>query len=300
MPAAKPAAEKAVRAIYRSLSSRLGLTGKILLHVAWILAVSLALLVTLAHARARAGIRDQLRATEAARIQQWSARHDAAIRGRDAWKMAEALSELQRDPYVVFAGLYDASGKPVARVGDEAAYERAHALNLVVGVRSGAGESSGAAQPAEPPLPGLTPEPRRAERPVPFKEGFREVVEASGGGEKDLLGWVEVTLTTAPLDALASRTLRPLVVLGLLIFSAGLILTWLLARSITVPLRLLGQNADRMAEGGLDVPFDEVPRPPDEVGDLATRLSIMAGRIRKDHEEMRDRIRRLEEERLSR
>ena len=283
-----------MRTLARRFLARIGLTGKLLLHVGWILAVTIGLLLYLTWAGARAGIRDELRVTQKVRIQQWSARHGPALRAKDAWKIAQAIEELARDPYVVFAGLYDAGGRSIAGAGDESSYQRPHRLDLIAAVRTGPGGAA-AAVAEGPPLPGLVRDPERAAQAAPFAERFREVLETSGGPGEEILGWVEVTLDTGPLDAVAWRAIRPLFLIAGLCFAGGLILTGLLARGVVVPLRLIRQNVDLVAEGGQDVPFDEVPRPVDEVGDLATRFSIMTGRIRRDYDNLMQRIRHLED-----
>jgi len=281
-----------MRESLRRVLSRLGLTGKFVVHVGWLLALSLALVVGVVHIRARTAIRDELRKTEIVRIERWASRHAAAIHDEDRWKIAEAVAEVGRDPYVVYAGFFDRFGRPTAHAGDETAYTASHTLDLLVPIRFDAsGRMPAPIHPENlPPLPGTVPDSREAARAVPFKERFREALEGEGRSGEDLRGWVEVTLSTTPLDALLTEMLWQVTAVAVLLFAAGLSLTWLFVRQVTAPLRMLAEHARWIAQGRLDEPFHLVPRPADEVGDLATQFSIMAARLKRSREELEARL----------
>src|SRR5262249_27321010 len=74
------------------------------------------------------------------------------------------------------------------------------------------------------------------------------------------------------------------------LLALGLLTTWLLVREIVVPIRALRRHVEWISEGRLDEPFHEVPRPPDEIGDLATRFAVMAGVLRSRREELEAQI----------
>jgi DNA-binding response OmpR family regulator/HAMP domain-containing protein len=101
---------------------------------------------------------------------------------------------------------------------------------------------------------------------------------------------VEVTLATEPLDGLLSGVVGQLAVLAALLLGSGILVTWTLAKQVVEPLRILRQHAIWISEGRLDEAFHHVPRPPDEVGDLATHFSVMAGILKGRREELEAQI----------
>jgi len=204
----------------------------------------------------------------------------------DRWKIAEALSDLGRDPFVVYAGFFDISGRSVAHQGDENAHDQAHRLDLLVPLRSEPASSGEAADSVSAPLPGTVPDPRSAARAVPLQERFQRALEGTGDTPESLLGWVEVTLATEPLDALLEGVVAQLIVVALLLLGVGALITWVLARQLVVPLKILREHAIWISEGRLDEEFHQVPRPADEVGDLATHFSVMAGILKARREEL--------------
>src|SRR5260221_4162218 len=210
-----------MRETSRRMLLRLGLTGKFLVHVGWILALSLSIMVGVTYLRARSTIRDELRKTEIVRIERWARRNIEAIHGVDRWKIAEALSDLGRDPFVVYAGFFDISGRSVAHQGDENAHDQAHRLDLLVPLRSEPASSGEAADSVSAPLPGTVPDPRSAARAVPLQERFQRALEGTGDTPESLLGWVEVTLATEPLDALLEGVVAQLIVVALLLLGVG-------------------------------------------------------------------------------
>jgi len=256
---------------------RIGLTGKLLFHVGWILAVSFGLVVTLTYLRARTAIRDEMRKIQVSRVQAWAAAHDAAIREGDRWKLAEAVGELSHAPYVVFAGVFDSTGNPIAQTGDEDAYERSRTLDLLIALKPGGARLS---RPGAPALPGLVAEAPAFGKPLPVPEKLRRVF-ASDSTSRRTFAWVAVTMTTAPLDSIADRVIFPVAGLAIVLFAAALTMTWLISRKVTEPIALLAATAEQMASGNLDGEFESIPRPQDEVGDLATRLSVLSVKLKR-------------------
>jgi DNA-binding response OmpR family regulator/HAMP domain-containing protein len=271
-----------VRTFLRRTLLRLGLTGKLLIHVGWITATACVLLVSVTWLRARAVILHELRDTELVRIDVWAEKHLAASESDDHWKLAEAIELLLRDPYVVYAGLFDRAGRPIAHTGDERAYLGSHSTDLLVSLRAGPGGGASVEIPplAGPPLPGLVSELRSGM--VPSSERWKDVLSDAGLRSENLLGWIEVTMDTGPLDRLLNGILGQLVALSAAIVILALMLTWFLSRRMTEPLRMLRANAASIAGGRIDGRFDHIPRPMDEIGELATQLSVMAGRLQRD------------------
>lgn len=271
---------------------RLGLTGKLLFHVGWILAVSFGLVVTLTYLRARTAIRDELRKIQVHRVQAWAAAHDPAIREGDRWKLAEAVEELSRAPYVVYAGVFDGMGNPIAQTGDEDAYLKRRTLDLLIALKPGGLRRP---SPGEPAVPGLVAEAPAFGKPLPIPERLRHVLSGDGSRGKTF-AWVAVTLTTDPLDALADGVILPVAVLAVALLLAALTLTWLVSRRVAEPLAQLAATAEQMAAGDLDGTFTSIPRPQDEVGDLATRLSVLSVKLKRSRSTLEEQNRKLREE----
>jgi len=273
-----------VKDTLRRILTRIGLTGKLLLLAGGLMTISLLLLSGIAHFRALATVHNELRKTETVRVGRWALRHAPAIQADDTWKISETLLEIGHDPYVVYAGFFDPSGRPAGHWGDESAYTRPHTLDILIPLRAESVRQGDLAGLFEgdangPPLPGMVSDPRAAARAVPFKERFRAALEGEGSSEGSLIGWVEVTMTTAPLDALLEAQAVTLAAASAALIAAGLMMTWFFARRAAVPLQMLADHADAIGEGRRDLPFHEVPRLADEIGDLAARMSIMAGRL---------------------
>ncbi len=283
--------ERRVRSRLRQLLFRLGLTGKLLFHFGWILALSIGLLVGLAHVRARATIRDELRKMELVRMERWATKHHRILEEDDRWRIAGAVEELLGDPYVVYAAVFDRTGQAVAQTGDREAYLQPHSLRLVARLRRGFPGEGRPFEEVTPPLPGVSGSAGEGGGPARFDERLRTVLDAAGLAGEDHLGFIEVDLSTAPLVSLANRVLWPLLLLAVAFFGAGLAITWALLRRVTAPLRMLREKSDLIAQGRLDETFDAVPRPPDEVGDLATHFSVMVGQIRRARERLEEEVR---------
>lgn len=282
-----------MRALLRRALHRLGLTGKLLLHVGLTLAISLGLLVGLSWWGAERTIRSELVKTQRVRVMEWAARHLDVLEAEDGWRIAGAAGELERDPYVLFAGVYDKAGQPVARAGDEEARERSHTVTLIHILKSEAIRAFAEAPAGEKPAP-LAGTIRTPEEEAPgetFRERFSAVLGDLGNRSEGLVGIVEITLDTAPLDGLAARVMAPVALLAALLFLLAMGGTLVLVRRMTLPLRMLRQQADRLAAGEKDLHFEEIPRPLDEVGDLATHFSIMASRLARSLEEMQSALR---------
>jgi HAMP domain-containing protein len=102
---------------------------------------------------------------------------------------------------------------------------------------------------------------------------------------RELVGGVAAQEPGVPWDVVvaderpdASDIQRFVVVAGLLLALAGLLPGWWIARSLTQPLDELGQVAERVAKGELDL---RVPvRSVDEVGRLGTRFNDMTAKLR--------------------
>jgi CheY-like chemotaxis protein/HAMP domain-containing protein len=281
----------------RRILLRLGLTGKLLLHVGWILALSLGLLVGLTYRGAGRTIRAELQKTERVRVLRWAVDNLAHLETDNRWELAKAIRSLAGDPYVTYAGLFDKAGMPIAHTGDEDSRARPHSLVLLVELRSREIREFAQVPPGEapPPLPGLISSPEEASPGATFKERFGAVLGDLGHRSEDLVGFVEITMSTEPLDTLASRVLGPLALLAALLFLAGTGWTFLLVRRMTAPIRMLREQADEIASGQTDLPFHEIPRPLDEVGDLATHFSVMARIIERSRAKLEDHVSRREE-----
>ncbi len=278
--------------LLRRILFRLGLTGKLLVHVGWILALSLGLLAGLAGWGGRRAIRAELEKTEKVRLLDWASRHLELLESENRWELAKEIEELDRDPYVLFAGIYDRQGKLMARTGDSGADSRSHTLHLFVELRTGLIRQYASSPPVSRPLPlPGTVAHGAAEPGAAFRDGFGSVLADLGKRSEDLVGFAEVTLDTAPLDALAWGVLGPVVLAAALLFLGGLGATWLLVRSVTSPLRMLRARADRLAAGETDLHFHEVPRPADEVGILATQLSVMAATLERSRASLEEHVR---------
>ncbi|MBI3449079.1 MAG: response regulator [Acidobacteria bacterium] len=276
-----------MRETTRRWLSRLGLAGKLVAHVGWILGLALAVTIGSTYYLARGTVRDQLRLTEIARVERWAARNGAAIQAGDPWKIGDSLADVGRDPYVVYAGFFDRSGKAIAHVGDEQANTRSHRLDILVPVRRAAASPGGSPKGDErAPLPGTLSDPREAERAVPLSERFRRALEGSGEDPAALRGWIEITLATEPLDSLLSKIVWRVSFAAAACLAFGLFATWLLVRQVVAPIHVLKEHVEWISEGRLDEPFHLGPRPPDELGELSTSFSIMAGILRSRREEL--------------
>lgn len=286
-----------MNAFLRRVMRRMGLTGKLLLVVGCILAVSLGLLYGLTVWSAGRTVRTQLSRTERVRVLSWAVANRENLERGDRWQLAKSVDGLATSPYVVFAAIYDKAGQPVARTGDGNALGRPHTLSLVIDLRSGEIDrmASGDESASPPPLPGMITYPEEAAPGKTFKERFGSVLGDLGVRSEDLIGFVEVTLDTAPLDALSERVLGPLALLAAVLFTAGMGATLLVVRTVTAPIRMLRQQADRLAAGQTDLPLHEIPRPLDEVGDLVTHFGVMAGTIGRSRMLLEEKARRREE-----
>lgn len=287
-----------MKALLRRILQRLGLTGKLLLHVGWILAFSLGLLVGLAWWGAERTIRSELSKTQRIRVMDWAARHLEALEADDSWRIAAAVGGLESGPYVLYAGVYDKAGSPVARAGDAQAAERAHTLTLIHILRAEQIRAHAQSHQGEKPEPlaGTIRTPGEESPGETFRERFSAVLGDLGKRSEDLVGFVEITLDTAPLDRLTARVMGPVALLAALLFLLAMGGTLLLVRRVTLPLRMLREQADRLAAGETELRFQEIPRPLDEVGDLATHFSIMAARMARSLEGLEEDLRKREAE----
>ena len=278
-----------MRETLRRILSWLGLTGKLVFHVAWILTLSLGVMIGATWLRARTVIHDELRKTEMVRVERWAIANRVAIESADRWKIADALVDLGHGPYVVYAGFFDRAGQPIAHQGEEDAYLLPHRLDLLIPIRA-AGGAGPAIVEIPPPLPGMVSDPRDAARAVPLEDRIRRALEGVAGDGDHPRGFIDVTLATEPLDSLLSALLARLLVLAAVLLGGGLLATWALVRQMVLPLRILKEHAAWISDGRLDEAFHLVPRPPDEIGELATGFSVMASVLKARREELEAQI----------
>lgn len=98
---------------------------------------------------------------------------------------------------------------------------------------------------------------------------------ASGGV---VHGALRLTLDTAEVDARVHRFWWGLVAIGAVVLAAMCLVGWLIARSVTFPLRRLNDTARRFGSGDLTVDDAEVDGPP-ELRELSRTMATMAGRL---------------------
>jgi signal transduction histidine kinase len=98
---------------------------------------------------------------------------------------------------------------------------------------------------------------------------------ASGG---TVYGAVRITLDTAQLDARITRSRYALVVLSTVVLAVVALISWVIARSVTRPIRQLNAAAARFAAGDLATGTGPIDGPP-EVRALGETMTMMAGRI---------------------
>lgn len=91
-------------------------------------------------------------------------------------------------------------------------------------------------------------------------------------------GALRLTLDTDEVDARIRRFWWGLAATAGVVLSAITIVGWLIARSVTQPLRRLGAMAERFGSGDLTVGADDVRGPP-EIRSLAGTMSTMAARL---------------------
>ena len=91
-------------------------------------------------------------------------------------------------------------------------------------------------------------------------------------------GALRLTLDTAEVDANVHRFWWGLAAIGLVVMSAMSLVGWLVARSVTLPLRRLNDTARRFGRGDLTVVDDHADGPP-ELRELSSTMSTMAGRL---------------------
>lgn len=94
----------------------------------------------------------------------------------------------------------------------------------------------------------------------------------------DRVGAVRISVLEAVVADRVSRQIRLLAVVALLSLSIAVGVAWILARSVTSPLRRLEATTDRLASGELDARADDADGP-GEVRALAGSFNAMAGRI---------------------
>ena len=267
-----------MRSLGRRILLRIGLTGKLMLLAGSLLALSQGLLVGLAWWGAARVIRAELETTSKVRILEWAAVHLEAIEANDQWSLAKSVEDLRRDPYVIYAGVFDRAGMPIAQAGDPRARERARTHAVMHVLRSGEIREFAAAPPDRKPepLPGLVPGLDEEAPGTTFSQRFSAVLGDLGRRSEDLVGFVEITLDTAPLERLTALVMRPLLGVSVALLLAGIGGAWLVGRAMAAPIRMLSERADRLAAGRADLAFHAIPRPADEIGELVTRFSIMA------------------------
>jgi signal transduction histidine kinase len=98
---------------------------------------------------------------------------------------------------------------------------------------------------------------------------------ASGGV---VHGALRITLDTAQVDAHVHRFWWGLAAIAVIVLSAMSLVGWLVARSVTLPLRRLNDTARRFGNGDLTVEDDTTDGPP-ELQELSGTMSTMAGQL---------------------
>lgn len=88
-------------------------------------------------------------------------------------------------------------------------------------------------------------------------------------------GALRLTLDTAEVDAHTHRFWWGLLAIGLVVLAAMTLVGWLIARSVTQPLRRLNDTARRYGDGDLTVEPETAEGPP-ELRELATTMAAMA------------------------
>jgi signal transduction histidine kinase len=98
---------------------------------------------------------------------------------------------------------------------------------------------------------------------------------ASGGV---VHGALRITLDTAQVDGHVHRFWWGLAAIGLIVIAAMSLVGWLVARSVTLPLRRLNDTARRFGGGDLSVDQGSPDGPP-ELRELSETMATMAGRL---------------------
>ncbi len=91
-------------------------------------------------------------------------------------------------------------------------------------------------------------------------------------------GALRLTLDTSEVDSNVHRFWWGLAAICVVVMSAMSLVGWLLARSVTLPLRRLNDTARRFGRGDLTVEADH-PEGPPELRELSNTMSTMAGRL---------------------
>lgn len=91
-------------------------------------------------------------------------------------------------------------------------------------------------------------------------------------------GALRLTLDTSHIDAHVHRFWWGLAAIGLVVMAAMCLVGWLIARSVTLPLRRLNETARRFGSGDLTVGDKAVGGPP-ELRELSTTMTTMAERL---------------------
>jgi signal transduction histidine kinase len=103
-------------------------------------------------------------------------------------------------------------------------------------------------------------------------------VPITGSGDLGIRGAVRITYPSATLDARVRRMWSQLALLCLLVLTVVMIVGWVLARSVTRPVRRLEDAANRVAHGDLSTRVPEHGGPP-ELQHLERAFNQMASEI---------------------
>lgn len=123
----------------------------------------------------------------------------------------------------------------------------------------------------------------------PTMYGIRRLQGPSGG-------YLAATVPEPTVYRVLADSRRRLLRIGLPVAAAVFLLSFLLARSLVLPIRLLSEGARRLSAGDLDVSLPV--RGADEITDLTRAFNEMAGKIRQGHqslEQARDELARANE-----
>lgn len=85
-----------------------------------------------------------------------------------------------------------------------------------------------------------------------------------------------------------ANSMKWMVLIGAFLFLAGFVITWLISRKITQPIKRLSRAASAVAAGDMSTAVHSNRR--DELGVLASSFNIMLEKIRKSHEEQEETV----------
>lgn len=140
-------------------------------------------------------------------------------------------------------------------------------------------------------LVGITPKPpiaiSTAQELSRYSRDGVEVI-ALGRAVQGTPWFVILDIPEQPLLVAANRFLRRSILIGVVLFIIGVILTFLLSRNVTRPLDSLTKAATAISQGDYSRVVDTGTN--DEIGKLANAFNIMAARVRESQQDLERRI----------